>query len=147
MGDRHFQGVFDLVWRCASISGLRLKAVDCPAHKFVHKLPESERAECQGLLRQFNGAPAEPILPDESERVAQQSLERGGGMNARQRSFNGRMVRSDCTVMRGEFLLKPTTPAGSGGCDKRRLHRILGPREEPIALAECVLWNSSTISH
>jgi hypothetical protein len=71
MLDRHSQREFDFVARRASISGLRLEAVDCPTHKFMHQLPESERAERQGLLRQFDGAPAKPVLPDESERVAQ----------------------------------------------------------------------------
>jgi hypothetical protein len=115
MLDRHSQGDFDLVARRASISGLRLKAVDCPTHKFMHQLPESERAERQGLLRQFDGAPAKSVLPDESERVAQQSLERCRGMDARQRAFNGRMFRSDRTIMRGEFSPRTTSPAGSAG--------------------------------
>jgi hypothetical protein len=147
MLDRHFQGVFDLVARCASISGLRLEAVDRTTHKFMYKLTESERAKRQGLLRQFDGSPAETVLPDESEWVAQQSLERCGGMDARQRAFNGRMFRSDRTIMRGEFSPRTTTPAGSAGRDKCRLPRLLGPREEPIALAERMLRNSSTISY
>ena len=104
----------------------------------MNEIAHGERIEDQRIFSALGRAPAEPVAPDEPERIAQEHTQRARRLRALEDGSYRRMVGSDGAVVRRDLRAQPVVPAVRRGHRLRQAPELVGPRRQPVGLAEGV---------
>ena len=105
----------------------------------MNEIAYRQRIEDERVVAAFGRAPAQAVVPDEAERIAQELAKGACRLGARQDGLNYRMVGANEAVMRGDLLPQPVAPAGGGRGGLRQGAEFLRPGRQSVGLAEGVI--------
>ncbi len=123
-------------------AGSGLQVGDGGFEDFVHEAAERPVVEREGLLARIRGFEAEPVPPDEAERVTEQLAQRTSGVDAPEHGEHDRMVRAYASVVGRETGAGPRIPAACGGRRLSGRPELLRPCHQAVDLADGVVGDA-----
>ncbi len=123
-------------------AGSGLQVGDRGFEDFVHEAAERPVVEREGLLARIRGFEAEPVPPDEAERVTEQLAQRTSGVDAPEHGEHDRMVRAYASVVGRETGAGPRIPAACGGRRLSGRPELLRPCHQAVDLADGVVGDA-----
>ena len=110
----------------------------------MNEIAHGERVEDQRILPALGRPPTEPVTPDEPERITQDHAQRACRLGALEDGPDQRVVGSDGTVVRRDLRAQPVEPAVRRRHCLREAPELVGPRRQPVGLAEGVRGRAIT---
>ena len=128
----------DPLLRSVGEAAIRLKRPQGALKGVVNEIAHSERVEHQGIVAALRRAPTQPVVPDESQGVAEQHAQRARRLNALEDGVDERVVRADGAVVGRDLRAQPVEPAVRRGDRLGQGAELRRPRHQPIGLAKGV---------